>query len=316
MVKNILTILLSPIFFFAFASQSFAYQIQDLSGTEARGDIVLSPAKIELFMEPGEKATRELMVTNRTGGTVNFGIGIEDFKGSHSPDQIIVFLGLERGSYSLKDWLRPEVQEFTLKSGQRIILPIEISIPADADPGGHYGVIFAVVKPDISAATTGNAGRVSIVSRAGALFFVRIKGNAQENGQLADLNTPKKFYEAGPIKFSVLFENNGSVHLAPYGTIEIKNLLGKVIDKIELDPWFVMPDSLRLREVVWESGFLFGKYTATILVNRGYQDILDQKAISFWVIPWKIVLSGIVVLFFIIWFLFWTFSKFEIKRKT
>jgi len=315
MIKNILSILISQIFIFSFTGQVFAYQIQDLANAEIKGDIVLSPAKTELFMEPGEKTTREIIFINRTGEAVNFDIAIEDFKGSYNPDQTLVFLGQEKGPYSLKDWLRPEVQKFTLKSGQKIILPIEISVPAYADPGGYYGAIFAVLETEIPATTTKSAGQVSIVSRAGSLFFVRVKGDAQENGALTQLSTPHHFYETGPIDFSVFFENKGSVHLAPYGAIEIKNFFGKVVDKIELDPWFVLPDSMRLRQIEWNSGFIFGKYSAVATVNRGYLDILDQKTVNFWVIPWKIILLGVFALAFIIWFLFLIFSKLEIKKK-
>ncbi|MFH1894281.1 MAG: hypothetical protein ABH813_00020 [Patescibacteria group bacterium] len=316
MVKNILLILISQIFMFAFMEQIFAYQIQDLPEVEVKGDIVLSPTKVELFMDPGEKIGKEIMITNRTGNTVNFSIGIEDFKGSRDINQPIIFLGKEKDPYSLKDLISPEIRGFTLRHGQRIYIPVEVSIPLDADSGGRYGVVFAVIKPDVSTAAEANAGQVAIVARAGVLFFVRVNGDTKEEGSLKDFQISKKFYEKGPILFDVLFENNGSVHLSPYGTIEITNLLGGNVGKIELDPWFVMPDSLRLREAVWEGGFLFGKYTATVTVSRGYRDIIDQKSISFWVIPWKIVMAGIVVLFLVVWFFGWIFSKFEFRRKT
>lgn len=318
MKKIILPILLAIVILTCSGGKALAYQIQDLPGTEVKGDVVLGPTKVEFFLNPGEKATKELMITNRTGETITFTLGVEDFTGSRNVNESVVFLGDAEGPYSLKDWLKPEVSEFTLKHGQRIHLPVEISIPLDADPGGHYGVVFAVIKSPFSEGEGGEKavqGQISIVSRAGSLFFIRVNGETEEEGLLTDLKTSKKFYEKGPIPFQVFFENNGSVHLTPYGTIEIKNILGKKVDEIELDPWFVMPDSLRLREVNWEKGFLFGKYTAVISVNRGYQDIIDQKSVEFWVIPWKIVLAVLIVLILIILFFYWVASKFEIKRK-
>jgi hypothetical protein len=295
-----------------------AYQIQDLPGTNVEGDIVLGPTKIELFLGPGDKGTREIMVTNRTGRTINFKIGIEDFKGSRDTAQSIILMGKEKGPYSLRDWIRPEVEEFTLNHGQRIHLPIEISIPLDAEPGGRYGVVFAEAQPKILETETEKEktkGQVAIVSRVGALFFVRIKGEVNEDGLLKDFKTPKTYYEGGPIPFEILFENNGSVHLVPYGIIEISNLLGKKVGEVEIDPWFVIPDAVRLREIKWEKSFLFGRYTALASVGRGYQGIVDQKLLQFWVIPWKIILAGMVTLFLIIWALRWVTTRFEIKRK-
>jgi hypothetical protein len=292
-----------------------AYQIQDLPDTEVKGDIVVGPAKVELFLDPGEKVDKEIMITNRTGETVDFGLGIEDFIGSKDVNQSVVFLGQEKGPYSLKDLIIPEIRNFTLKHGQRINIPIQVSIPEDADPGGRYGVVFAIVNPKNNTSSSANAGQVAIVARAGVLFFVRVNGQVQEGGQLKEINLAKSFYEAGPISLGLLFENTGSVHLTPYGTIEIKNLLGRTVGTIEVDPWFVMPDSLRLREIKWGNGFLFGKYTVVASINRGYGDIVDQKSATFWVIPWKIVLASVVGLFLIIWLLHWLLSKFEFKRK-
>jgi hypothetical protein len=304
---------------FSFCSVAQAYQIQDLPGTTVEGDIVLGPTKIELFLEPGEKTTREIMVTNRTGRTIDFAVGIEDFRGSRDPEQTVILMGDEKGPYSLRDWIKPEIEEFTLEHGQRIHLPVEISIPSDTEPGGHYGVVFALAKPSIPAAEAEKEtaeGQIAIISRVGALFFVRIAGEVNEDGFLKDFKASKNYYESGPVPFELFFENNGSVHLTPYGVIEIFNLLGKKVDEIEIDPWFALPDSLRLREIKWEKGFLLGKYTAVASVNRGYEDIIDQKAIEFWAIPWKIILAGLVGLFLIILFFRWIISKFEIRRKS
>ena len=319
MKKTALLVLISLLIgILGLEQSSQAYQTQDLAGTLVEGDIVLGPTKIEIFLDPGETATREITVTNRTGRTIKFGIEIEDFKGSHNPDQTIVLMGKEKGPYSLRDWVKPEIEEFTLNHGQRIHLPVEISIPPNAEPGGYYGVVFVVTKPDLSeteAESEKTKGQVSIVSRAGALFFVRVKGDVEESGFLKDFKTGKDYYEQGPISFEVFFENNGSVHLTPYGVVEIFNLFGKKVEEIELDPWFVMPDSLRLREAKWEKSFLFGRYTALASVNRGYQDIIDQKSIEFWVIPWKIILAGLIALFLIVWFFRWIMNHFEIRKK-
>ena len=318
MKRIILPIFLGLIVLLNFWSGVLAYQIQDLTNIQVEGDVVLGPTKIELFLEPGETITREITVTNRTGNTINFKVEIEDFKGSHDPNQNIILMGEEKGPYSLRDWLRPGIREFTLKHGQKIYLPIEISIPAETEAGGHYGVVFASVQPPavgVEGEKEKAKGQVAIVSRVGTLFFVRVAGEVEENGYLKEFKTPKNYYEKGPISFELLFENNGSVHLTPYGAIEIFNFLGKQIGEVEVDPWFSMPDSLRKREVNWEKGFLFGKYKALASINRGYEDIIDQKSVDFWVIPWKIVSAGFIGLFLVILFFRWIFSRFEIKRK-
>ena len=299
-------------------SPALAYQIEENPDMEVKGDFLLGPGKMELWLDPGESVTRTISITNRLGKEMTFRVEIEDFTGSRDPTETIRLLGEEKGPYSLRDYLKPEVKEFTLAHGQRIVLPVEISIPQDAEPGGRYGAVIIATTPPKTEEGEEKEPRpaVVIIARLANLFFVRVKGEVIEDGFLKEFKTERRFYEKGPIPFELLSENNGNVHLAPYGLIEIYNILGRKVDEIELDPWFAMPDSLRLRETKWNRDFLFGRYTALASVNRGYQDIIDQKSINFWVVPWKIILAGLVMLFLVIWFFRWIFSKFEIKRKT
>jgi hypothetical protein len=93
-------------------------------------------------------------------------------------------------------------------------------------------------------------------------------------------------------------------------------MAGEEVGFVELDPWFVLPDSLRLREVAWNREVLFGRYTATAQINRSYEDIIDTEEIVFWVLPWKPITIGFAVLFLVL-FLFRAFFKtFEFKRKS
>ena len=257
----------------------FAYTIQDLPALESKNDFILGPGKTELFLEPGESADRELYITNRLGQDMSFKIEVEDFAGSRDISETIILLGNQRGPYSLKDYIKPEATEFTLKNKQRVILPVTIVIPKDAEPGGLYGTILVSTSPAASGGKETGAGASTggavTITRLGTLMFVRIKGDVKEEGFLKSFSAKgKKIFERGPIYFDLVFENNGNVHLNPYGALEIKNLFGSKVGEIIVDPWFAMPDSLRLREVNWNKSFLFGRYTAEAKINRGYGDII------------------------------------------
>jgi hypothetical protein len=316
----LLFLVLGVVGYLGFAHKVSAYRIEAPSWITVENDFVLGPGKTEVWVDPGEVVKKDLTITNRTGKTTGFKIDIEDFRGSRDPEQTVVLLGQTKGPYSLRDWLKPEITEFDLKQGEQMTLSIEVLVPADVEPGGHYGAIVVSTKPSAEqiAAEKGKVtGGVKVQSRIGALFFVRVKGNVNENGALKDFKITggKNFFEKGPINFEILYENNGSVHLVPYGIIEIKNILGKKIDEIEIDPYFAMPDSLRLRDVKWERSFLCGKYTASLSLNRGYKDIIDQMSLSFWVIPWKIILVVFLALVLVIWFFIWALGHFEVRKR-
>ena len=302
-----------------FALPVFAYQIQKLNNVPVENDFTLGPGKAEVFLSAGESEIRNLTITSRLGRPMNFKIEIEDFVGSPMGERAAILLGQERGPYSLRDYLQPELIEFTLNHGERIILPVKVSIPADAEPGGLYGSVLVSTSPPEDFLQEGEdvRGQVRLVARIGSLFFVRVEGDANIEGHLERFDTAdgRKFYSRGPVDFSIVYKNTGSVHLVPYGTIEITNLLGKKVGQIEIDPYFVMPESLRSRQATWETDLALGFYTATLHINRGYDDIFDTAKVSFWIVPWQMVLTVVIVLIVLIVFLIWIFKHFEIRKK-
>jgi hypothetical protein len=295
----------------------YAYTIENLN-IQNQGDIVVGPGKTEVLMSPGDNYTKEMLITNRSGVEKIIDISIEDFQGTNDPNETLQFLGDKKGPYSLKDYVKPEITHINLKNGQRLRLPVVISIPATAAPGGLYGaaMVSASNLEEASGTVADNsaASRVKVITRIASLFFVRIKGDVINEGSLKDFKTEKSFYEAGPVNFQILFENKGSVYLSPYGSIEIKNILGQKIDERQVDPWFVLPGSTRERIIKWNSNFLFGRYSATLIMNRGYNDIIDSKTFAFWVIPWKIISIILIGLILIIWFFVWILSHIQWRK--
>ncbi len=301
----------------ALVPSSYAYEIEQLPGIDPNSrDFVVGPGKIELNIKPGEQKTTLIKVSNRLGETKNFHLEIEDFTGSNDPKQPVVLLGGQRGPYSLKDYISFGEQDFELRSGERATIPVTVSVPADAEPGGLYGTVLVSVVSNPTTKEVGGGG-AAIVSRIGTLFFVTIPGDVKKEGQVTDFGTTgkKRFFGKGPVTFEILYKNDSSVHLNPYGDISIKNMYGEEVGSLVVDPWFALPQSLRQREVTWNREFLFGKYTATAQINRGYGDIIDTKEFTFYVLPWKIAMMVVLGLAVIIFFIRFVSTKIEIRRK-
>lgn len=285
------------------------------------GDFVVGPGKFEAFMEPGESLTTEILITNRTGVDRRFNIDVEDMQGSSDGQEAMVLLGDDRGPYSIKDYLSFPTRSFDLKHGQRVRLPVTITIPEDAEPGGFYGsalvnTVSIGIENDVESGTA--ALKSPVIQRIGVLLFITVPGDNIYEGELKNFHIEphKKWYDGNTFNFVITYENSGTSHVAPYGEISIENMFGEEVGYVELTPWFVLPQSVRLREISWKRDMLYGKYTATLKLNRGYDNIVDEKQITFWVIPWKFITLGFIVLF-IVFFLFRSFFKnFEFRRKT
>ena len=112
-----------PVLAFSFIPTASAITITDTSA-EIRDDFVVGPAKTELFLKRGEKASRSLSVVNRTDREQTFTVEIEDFTGSRDLKQAVVLLGNDKGPYSLKDYIKPEKDSFRLKPKQRAVLDV------------------------------------------------------------------------------------------------------------------------------------------------------------------------------------------------
>ncbi len=297
------------------------YAIESLpgDGDYVAGDFVVGPGKVDVTVLPGTSKTVEMLVSNRTGERRIFNLTLEDMVGSRDPETSMVLLGSDTGPYSIKDYVHVPSFRFELGHNQRARIPVTITLPPNAEPGGLYGSVLVdttavdAVKGD----PDGTAPQSAIIARIGTLFFITIPGDIARDGELNDFATvPKQmFYQNGPIPFGIYFENKGNMHLAPYGEIRIRNMFNEEVGSVELEPWFVLPQSLRLREVTWNREFLFGRYTATVAINRSYDDIIDTQEYSFWVLPWKFLLAGFGALFVVIFIIRAFFRTFEFKRK-
>ncbi len=274
-----------------------AYRIENLSGVEVSGDFVVMPAKTELILEPGSQETKDIVILNRSGVTLNLKIEIEDFSASLEDSDsrdLIKFWGKEKGPYSLKDYIRPEVYNISINHGEQLTLPVLISIPNDSKPGGLYAGV--VISGQASLAEQAVNQNIKTVSRLVSLFFVKVDGELNEQGKLIEFKADKNFYWSGPINFSLVFANESNTHLNPYGELTINNIWGKRVYQESILPYFVMPFSQRWEQKNWEEKNLLGIYKATLKMNRGYDNFIDVKTVYFIACPFVLMIFLIIVI--------------------
>lgn len=314
-----LAVAILGISFIAVTPTVSAYEVETLK-VQPRNDFILEPSKVEVFLAPGESITRNIYVTSRIDKRTSFKIETEDFVGSSDAKNPATLLGDKKSPYSFKDALLPKVTQFTLDVGQKITIPVKISIPQNAQPGGFYSSLIISNEPD-KADSDRNVSGTKTVSRLGALFFIRVKGDVKEEGRLEEIRIAgpsKLFHQGGPFDFKLLFNNTGNVHIVPYGKIEVTNFSGSLMAVVPVEGYFALPNSLRYREITWDSGFLLGRYTATAKINRGYKnspDVVDTQSVAFWVLPWKLVLAIFVTMAALLYGFLYVKRNFERKKK-
>lgn len=288
------------------AQNVYAFEITQNPQMPVEKNFVVGPAKIELNIPAGDSKTTTLLIENRTGKKQTFKISFEDFVAG-SGDSAVSLLGTETSKTSLKNFLLVEKDTFTLNHGERLNLPVTVSIPVNSTPGGKFASVLVSAITETNRVTESDSAYTGsvVLGRVGSLFFVTVPGDTLSRGELVALKTKnqKKLFFSNQIPLRIEYKNSGNISLNPYGIIEIKNIFGEVVSKKILDPWYTLPESIRTRDVIVEGSF-FGRYTAVAQVNRGYEDIVDSKSFTFYVISNEaLALGGILVLvaLFVIW---------------
>lgn len=295
--------------------------------SQARQGIKLSPVKIEIKADPGDIVTSFIEVTNRSSKTAKLYAQVLDFLASGEEGEQ-TFLAPEENAqtYSLAYWIDITKDPLLLAVEEKTRVPFSINIPENAEPGGHYGVIFFGSNPPRKRE---EGPAVAVGGRMGALVLLTVSGEITEQGFIKEFSTSKKFYEFLPVNFVIRFENTGNVHLAPQGKIEILDLFGKKAAEIMVNETGkkALPNSVRRFEAQWEKEvekYIIGRYTAKITLFYGNPIKTATAQTSFWIIPWKRILPifiGLIIVLAIFIFglrdrIKWIIRKIKGKSET
>ena len=287
------------------------------AGSPGQG-LEISPPLIQLSANPGQTVSVKINVRDITTGELIAKGEADDFGASSNESGEPQILEHENGEtrYSLKYWI-PSVPDLDLQPQQLKTADIAINVPANAEPGGHYGVIrFTAVPPNLQG--TG----VALSASVGSLVLLTVNGPITHNLSLVQFSsgqqskndnwTTQKSFETGPIDFLVRVHNGGSVHEQPVGQIVVKNTWGHQISTMIVNPngGNVLPDSIRRFTTTLSNKKLFGYYTATLsLTYAGNQHV--NGSLHFWVIPWMLVLTILLLLIILFFVLRWALKRYN-----
>ena len=108
----------------------------------ASGIFAVSPTKNEIRLTPGESIIKNIYLTNQLGHDADFKIEIEDVSGTKDLNQVLVYYGAGLGPYSIKNYVVAGDNVVSVPNGGTKAVPIMISLPRNAKPGGFYGGVF------------------------------------------------------------------------------------------------------------------------------------------------------------------------------
>ncbi len=267
--------------------------------------LTISPPIFELTLKPGETYSKTIKITNPTEKLMEIYPVVMNFKAKGEGGEPAFYSATEEeAKFSLGHWIKFSQTKIALTPEQVVEFDYQIIVPEDAEPGGHYGVVFFATEPpkleqDIT--------QVAIASMIGSLVLVKVPGAIVEKGFLEEFSA-NRFYFKPPVDFTIRIANLGNVHFKPQGEIAIKNWRGKEIDKITVNEanGNVLPDSTRKFGEQWLSENMsfwkipIGRFSTDLRIVYGESEkTLDGKLI-FWIVPWWLIIVFVLIIILII----------------
>jgi len=287
--------------------------------------LTISPPSIEFNVQPGnqaefivklynEGAEKQTLFMNATTFTAGSEEGIPAYDFSLPKEDIAT-------------WVKIDTKPIVLEPQGRQEVTVAINVPADAAPGGHYGVVAFASNPPV--ADGAEKPQVAIAQGIGTLLFVRVEGEVVESARVTSFQTQSK-YDHLPATFTTIYQNTGNIHLKPTGTITITGITKKLAATLQVNPApakaSTLPNSSRTYTATWgnedtvkttatnawakfwqaysneRANYAFGKYTATLALTAGTSGaVVTNATTTFWVLPWHIFLVwGIALILLII----------------
>ena len=264
--------------------------------------LTISPPSRELTIKPGESVTETVKITNPTADLLEVFPAAMDFKAKDDSGEPAFYVPDKDnpGKYALSSWVTFPQGKIALASQQVVNFTYTITVPADAEPGGHYGAVFFANEPPKTDAPA--SSEVSITSMVGSLVLIRVPGNIKDGAQLLEFDSAKGLYTSSPISFTFRIANQGNVHFRPRGEIIIKNWQGKYVESVPVNvqQGNVLPDSSRSFHEKWAPGKApIGRFTANLAVIYGDSGNTDgaktlSRTVTFWVLPlWIFIVFGV-----------------------
>lgn len=287
----------------------FAQQSSAAIGPESVGLEVSAPI-YQYTIKPNSVQQDIIKIKNVGSSVKTYYPEVRDFKplGETGAPNFLP-AGQDNGTYSLEKWIKFSTEAVTLKPNESQAFNFNITVPANAEPGGHYGgILFSTKAPNVVG--TG----VGINSEVGSLILVRVAGTAKESLGIKEFTTDKTSYASADVNFSLRLENTGSVHLQPKGVVTIKNWFGGQIASLDVNQTGsnVLPGSIRKFDFNWKDpGFKIGYYTATVLVSYGSPTQTVTAQVGFWILPWKTILVLAVLLVLLIVALYFAIKRYN-----
>lgn len=249
----------------------------------------VKPLRTELAIAPGESVRTTITVINTEDQEVRVRPSVGMYAGNDQQGYPIESDVPEDDPRHLNTWVAFDQVELTLRPDESRAVSLTITAPADAEPGGHYGSLLYEPIPEEGGAP------VKVATRVASLLLITVTGEVRTDGAVTRFSVADHQAADRPFAFAIDFENSGTIHVRPEGSITILDAAGQQVRSVAryLDPKTskevtadvipvnllggnVLPDSARTFLADWSENIQNGEYTAVLNLAYAGQQLAPQ----------------------------------------
>jgi len=292
--------------------------------------LTTSPVTLNLNIAPGSSSTQIAEVMNNGDQPLPINMEVMTF-GAYGTSGEAAITKIPASS-SESSYIKLTPSSFIAQPKVWSKVQVKINLPAGASLGYYYAIVFQPVYPN----TEKLNGTVIHGSNAVLALINTNSSNELKQVSVADFSISHHIFSYLPANFSVNIRNSGNIYLAPHGDIFIaRNSSGTnplATLAVNGGDGNVLPQSNRVFTASWSDGFpvyenvykngqpvvntkglpvqhlkwdfskvnkfRFGEYYAHLIMiyNNGSRTVLLNGTLSFWVIPWGVLLPIVLII--------------------
>ncbi len=232
-------------------------------GALAQSTLGVEPPVLLKEAKPGESLTQTLLVHNVGTRQVRVRVSLGDW--TYDPMGKIQFLPPGTLKESASPWSTFSPAEFLLGAKESRPLTYTLTLPKDAAPGTHWGVLFLESEdpnppPGVPLATF----RV----RMAHIFYVNVPP-LKTSGRITGIVPSPPQRPQDPFRFALQYQNTGNTAQKLSGRFEVRDASGKKVAEVGVEEVVVLPGQVRVLPVTLVGPLPVGNYTALAILNYG-----------------------------------------------
>ena len=244
----------------------------------------LRPAIVDITGATDSTVTKQITIQNTSSEPVGITVGSRTLLPNDPEiDQ------QKRQLFDASSWIQPLQKDLLMAPGDIETAGIEVVIPADASPGGHYALItFTPVK-----IATDDAGQTLVKTQpeVTSLALITVPGDIVESGY-ATTSRIDRIQLNKLITSQAAFYNDGNVHVLPTMRATVRRSNGQAIETIPVVPQLSLPNTIKTITAEWDPNGRYGRFYIDFEFDFGTptQTTGTQSAIFLVLPPWTTML--------------------------